>query len=93
VADDLAGGLVVAEPQEARVAQASVARPLAEADMRDEPRLDPDGAALADVVINLRHHLDSALSSDPNAAQPNLVCWPERPQARPQPPPYERQPR
>src|SRR5688572_97080 len=39
--------LVLAQPQEARMPQPAVARPLGEADLRDEPRLDPGRAAQA----------------------------------------------
>ena len=41
VAPHLGRGLVVAEAEVARVAEPPVVRPLAEADLRDEPRLDP----------------------------------------------------
>src|SRR4051812_29875262 len=41
LADHLARGLVVAQAEEARVAQAAGARPLGEAGLRDELRLDP----------------------------------------------------
>ena len=42
--DDLLGPLVVAQAEEARMAQPPVAGPLAEADLGDEPGLDPAGA-------------------------------------------------
>src|SRR5918999_3813222 len=44
---DFLGLLVLAQAEEARMAEAAVAGPLAESDLGDEPRLDPGGAALA----------------------------------------------
>ena len=43
----LLDGLVVAQPQEDRLAEMTAARPLLEADLADEPGLDPDNAAVA----------------------------------------------
>src|SRR3954468_6471279 len=51
LAHHLARRLVVAQPEEARVSQASVARPLGEADLRHELWLHPRDAALADRVL------------------------------------------
>src|SRR5262245_4078328 len=42
---DVAGGLVVAQAEVARMAQAAVARPLREADLRDQLRAHPVRAA------------------------------------------------
>src|SRR3954469_10426607 len=50
LAHDLGGRLVLAQPEVARVAQAPVARPLREADLGDERRLDPGHALLTHVV-------------------------------------------
>src|SRR4029453_6682523 len=49
-AHDLPGRLVLAQPEVARVAQTSVARPLREAHLGDERRLDPRRVPLAALV-------------------------------------------
>src|SRR3954465_16061088 len=54
LAHDLAGRLVLAQPEIARVAQAAVARPLREADLGDELRLDPGDVPLAHLVAERR---------------------------------------
>jgi hypothetical protein len=50
LADDILGRLVVAQAEEARVAEAPVTCPLSEADLYDEPRLDPCRVPFLDLV-------------------------------------------
>src|SRR3954470_9016162 len=63
LADDVARGLVLPQPEEARVAQATVGGPLGEADLRHELRLDPGGAAHAGDLVVARERARGPLAA------------------------------
>ena len=82
LADDLGRGLVVAQAEEARVAQAAVARPLAEADLGDELAARPRSTcALADLVGERRVVAARAARGAPRgrAASPRVKPVPTLP--------------